>query len=57
MFRNQVKTYTHRIGKNQYVVIQIFQNAAAHAETGNALASNAVNVKIFKAAGGRSKRR
>ncbi|MCZ8511320.1 hypothetical protein O9H85_02475 [Paenibacillus filicis] len=48
MVHTKVKTYKHKIGKNQYLVIQIFQSAVATAHTGNALASNAVNVKIFK---------
>lgn len=48
MLRQQVKTYKHRIGKNKYIVIKIYQSASAKAEDGNVLASNALNVKIFK---------
>ncbi|CAG7614520.1 hypothetical protein PAESOLCIP111_01718 [Paenibacillus solanacearum] len=48
MLRTQVKTYKHRVGKYHYLVIQIFQSAIAKADMGNVLASNAVNVKIFK---------
>jgi hypothetical protein len=48
-----VKSYRHRIGKNQYLVIHIYQLANAHADAGNALASNALNVKILKESKGR----
>lgn len=53
MQRNEVKTYKYRVGKNSYVIINIYQSAAAHALQGNALASNAVNVQVLK----KSKRR
>jgi hypothetical protein len=58
MVHTKVKTYKYRVGANTYVVVQIFQSAAARAQQGNVLASNAVNVKIFaqghgKRAGGR----
>ncbi|MFE5322417.1 hypothetical protein ACFQ88_27440 [Paenibacillus sp. NPDC056579] len=46
--KTNVKTYKHRIGKNLYIVINISQSANAKTELGNALASNAVNVAVFK---------
>lgn len=51
--RTRVKSYRHRIGKNRYIVIQIFQHADARADSGNALASNALNIKITKQRKGR----
>ncbi|MBE1443688.1 hypothetical protein [Paenibacillus sp. OAS669] len=54
MLRTHVKTYRQRIGKNHYIIINIFQSAEAKAESGNVLASNAVNVQIYKS---RKKRR
>ena len=48
MTRSSVKTYRYRIGKNQFIVINIHQQAAAKANIGNVLASNAVNVQILK---------
>ncbi len=48
MLRTHVKTYRQRIGKNHYIIINIFQSAEAKAESGNVLASNAVNVQICK---------
>ncbi len=51
--RTRVKSYRHRIGKNHYLVIQIFQLADARADSGNALASNALNIKISKQRKGR----
>jgi hypothetical protein len=48
MTRSNIKTYRYRIGKNQYIVINIQQTAAATADIGNVLASNAVNVQIIK---------
>lgn len=53
MNRMLVKTYKYKAGKNQYIVIQIFQKAVWSVGHGNALASNAVNVKIFKNVKGR----
>ncbi|UQZ87146.1 hypothetical protein SK3146_06442 [Paenibacillus konkukensis] len=50
MLHTKIKTFRQRIGKNRYLVIQIFQSAVAKAESGNVLASNAVNVKIYKQA-------
>lgn len=50
MNHNQVKTYRYRVGKNKFLVIKIFQAANASADSGNALASNAVNVQILKKA-------
>ena len=44
------KTYKYKVGKNHFFVIKIYQSAHARTENGNALASNAVNVKIFKPA-------
>ena len=49
----RIKSYRYRIGKNQYIVIQIYQRADAHSVQGNALASNALNIQISK----QSKRR
>ncbi|WP_197081181.1 hypothetical protein [Gordoniibacillus kamchatkensis] len=48
MIHTRVKSYKYRVGKNHYLVLQIFQSAVAHTRQGNALASNAVNVKIAK---------
>lgn len=48
MNRSVVRTFKHKVGKNQYVIIQVFQKAISTVSNGNALASNAVNVKIFK---------
>ncbi|MBU7315944.1 hypothetical protein [Paenibacillus oleatilyticus] len=48
MNRTVVKTFKHKVGKNQFVIIKIFQKAISKVRHGNALASNAVNVKIFK---------
>jgi hypothetical protein len=56
MLHTKVKTYKYRVGPNHFVVVQIFQSATAHAQEGNVLASNAVNVKIF-AQGKRARRR
>jgi len=43
-----VKTYRHRIGKNQYVIIYIYQIATAKTTQGNAVANNALSVQIVK---------
>ncbi len=51
--RTRVKSYRHSIGKNHYLIIHIYQLANAHADAGNALASNALNIKILKQAKGR----
>jgi hypothetical protein len=48
MIRTHVKTYKHRVGKHTYVVVNIYQTAAAKAAQGNVLASNAVNVRIYR---------
>lgn len=48
LIRNRVRTYKYRIGKNNFIIIKIYQSAVAKARMGNALASNAVNVKIFE---------
>ncbi|RCW48993.1 hypothetical protein [Paenibacillus prosopidis] len=48
MLRSKVETYKYRVGKNTYIVININQLAAANAEQGNVLASNALNVQILK---------
>lgn len=50
MIHTRVKSYKYRVGKNHYLVIKIFQSAHARADSGNVLASNAVNVKIMKKA-------
>ena len=54
MTRSNVKSYRYRVGKKQYIVIQIHQTAKGYAETGNVLASNAVNIQIKKQKGRRS---
>jgi len=46
--RTRIKTFRHRLGRNHYLVIQIFQSATAAAESGNALASNALSIRIAK---------
>jgi len=48
MLRSNVKAYKLKVGKNQYLVINIYQTASAKALSGNVLASNAANVQIFK---------
>ncbi|WP_372663625.1 hypothetical protein [Cohnella sp.] len=48
MNRTRVKSYRHRVGKNHYLVIKIFQLASARSKLGNSLASNALNIKITK---------
>ncbi|EHS57308.1 hypothetical protein P4H71_12890 [Paenibacillus kribbensis] len=48
MIRSKVKTYKQRIGKNQYLIVKVFQATAAKAKSGNALATNALNIKISK---------
>ncbi|WP_406881802.1 hypothetical protein [Paenibacillus amylolyticus] len=52
-----MKSYRYRFGKKQYIVIQIHQTAKGYADSGNVLASNAVNVQIMKQKGRRSSRR
>jgi len=49
----RVKSYRYRVGRNHYLVIRIFQKADAHSVHGNALASNALNIKISKRRGGK----
>nr|WP_272509762.1 hypothetical protein [Paenibacillus chitinolyticus] len=44
----KTKSYTYKVGKNTFLVIKIFQTAVAKTRNGNALASNAANVKVFK---------
>lgn len=53
MVQSRVKTYKYRIGKNNFIVIKIYQSTHAKALSGNVLASNAVNVKIFERPGRR----
>ncbi|WP_435166321.1 hypothetical protein [Paenibacillus glycanilyticus] len=48
MIHQNVKSYRYRVGRNNYIVINIYQTAKASAEAGNVLASNAVNVQIMK---------
>lgn len=48
MVHTKTKSYTYKVGNNKFLVIQIFQSAVAKTHSGNALASNAVNVKVFK---------
>ncbi|MDK8183513.1 hypothetical protein [Paenibacillus sp. UMB4589-SE434] len=55
--QSKVKTFKYRVGKNKYLVIKIYQSATAKAVHGNALASNAINLKIFKAIQKRRKKR
>ncbi|MFB9274717.1 hypothetical protein [Cohnella cellulosilytica] len=55
MNHTRVKSYRYRVGKNQYIVIQIYQHADAFAAQGNALASNALNIRISKQAQRRRK--
>ncbi|WP_167747194.1 hypothetical protein [Cohnella luojiensis] len=57
MTRTRVKSFRRRIGKNHYLVIQIYQLANAHADSGNALASNALNIKFTKQRKGKGKGR
>ncbi|WP_192896615.1 hypothetical protein [Cohnella sp. AR92] len=53
MNRTRVKTFRYRVGDKHYLVIQIRQSASAHSFIGNALASNALNIKIAKSKGRR----
>ncbi|GKS14147.1 hypothetical protein YDYSY3_51470 [Paenibacillus chitinolyticus] len=46
MVHTKTNSYTYKVGKNTFLVIQIFQSAIAKTHAGNALASNAVNVKL-----------
>ncbi|WP_175598087.1 MULTISPECIES: hypothetical protein [Paenibacillus] len=48
MVRSSVKTLKYRVGKNNYLVINIYQTSEASAQQGNVLASNAATVQIFK---------
>jgi len=48
MLRSKVKTYQYRMGKKHVIVIHIHQSAQASAKVGNALASNALNIQIYK---------
>ncbi|MDQ8736373.1 hypothetical protein [Paenibacillus sp. LHD-38] len=48
MVRSSVKTVKYRVGKNNYLIINIYQTAEASAQQGNVLASNAATVQIFK---------
>lgn len=57
MVHSCIKSYKYKIGKNQYLVIKITQSAHAETHLGNALASNAVNVKIDKTRKKRSSRK
>ena len=54
MIKSHVKTFKYRMGKNSYLVIQIFQSATAHTDSGNVIASNAANIKILKQGGNRN---
>ncbi|MDD9267453.1 hypothetical protein ACFPES_10505 [Paenibacillus sp. GCM10023248] len=56
MLQSKVKTYRYRIGQKQFIVIKIYQTARASAKMGNALASNALNIQIFKKQKKRKKR-
>ncbi|MFC5447890.1 hypothetical protein [Paenibacillus aestuarii] len=56
MVRSRVKTYRYRMGKNNFIVIKIYQSAKAAAEQGNVLASNALNIQIIKNAAKNRKR-
>ncbi|MDF2923374.1 MAG: hypothetical protein K0R57_2288 [Paenibacillaceae bacterium] len=53
MLRSRIKSYRYKVGKNHYIVVQIHQSAIAKTHNGNALASNAANVKIFRKNGRR----
>ncbi|MFE6798186.1 hypothetical protein [Paenibacillus chitinolyticus] len=48
MVHTKTKSYSFKVGKNQFLVIKIFQTAVSKTRNGNALASNAANVKVFK---------
>lgn len=48
MVRSSVKTIKYRVGKNKYLIINIYQSSEASAQQGNVLASNAATVQIFK---------
>jgi hypothetical protein len=57
LIHQNVKTYRYRVGRNNYIVINIYQTAKATAEAGNVLASNAVNVQITKQLAQQKKRK
>lgn len=44
----RIRTFRRRIGRNRYLIIKIYQTAEARAASGNALASNALNIQIKK---------
>jgi hypothetical protein len=48
VIKTRVKSFKYRVGKNHFLVIKINQSVTARAHLGNVLASNALNVKIFK---------
>ncbi|NIK79635.1 hypothetical protein FHS15_004796 [Paenibacillus castaneae] len=48
MIRSKIQTLRYRVGKNSYLIILIHQSAAASAQQGNVLASNAVNILMHK---------
>ncbi len=48
MVRSNVKTVKYRVGKNNYLIINIYQSSEAKADNGNVLASNAATVQIFR---------
>lgn len=57
MLHSNVKTYKYRVGRNNIIVINIYQTANASATQGNVLASNAVNVQIVSSKQQRRRRR
>lgn len=48
MIRTKVKTIRLKVGKKHVLIVKIFQNASAASDKGNAIATNALNVKILK---------
>ncbi|CAM5793902.1 MULTISPECIES: hypothetical protein [Brevibacillus] len=47
MQRNNVRTYSYKVGKNTVIVVKITQAATAKSRTGNALAANQADVTIL----------
>lgn len=57
MTKTSIRKFKYRVGKNRYLIIKIVQSTVARTDQGNALASNAVNVSIFKQKGRRRRGR
>jgi hypothetical protein len=45
---NKVTTRVYKVGRNNFIVIKIYQKAKAISPNGNAIAANQANVKISR---------